>query len=111
MNGLKMRVNRLKQRIAALEFNRQNIKAEETEAEERLQKFNADILRKDEEEKEINEIISVFNAKKEQSRVEIDEQERYLTGKKIEMASLEEKKEADLRTISRLQNDIRCYRE
>ena len=89
-----------------MEFNRQNIKAEETEAEERLQKFSADILRKDEEEKEINEIISVFNAKREQARVEIDEQERYLTGKKIEMASSEEKKEADLRTISRLQNDI-----
>ncbi len=45
--------------------------------------------------------------KKEQSRAAIDEQERYLTGKKIEMASLEEKKEADLRTISRLQNDIK----
>ena len=44
--------------------------------------------------------------KREQSRAEINEQERYLTGKKIEMASLEEKKEADLRTISRLQNDI-----
>ncbi len=98
--------NRLRQRIAVLEFNRQNIKAEETEAEERLQKFNADILGKDEEEKEINEIIAVFNSKREQARVEIDEQERYLTDKKIEMASSEEKKEADLRTISRLQNDI-----
>jgi chromosome segregation protein len=98
--------NRLKQRIVVLEFNRQNIKAEETEAEERLQKFSADILRKNEEEKEINETISVFNAKREQARVDIDEQERYLTDKKIEMASSEEKKEADLRTISRLQNDI-----
>jgi len=98
--------NRLKQRIAVLEFNRQNIKSEETEAKERLQKFGADILHKDEEEKEINEIISAFNAKREQARMEIDEQERYLTGKKIEMASSEEKKEADLRTILRLQNDI-----
>ena len=67
--------------------------------------------RKDEEEKEINEIISAFNSKREQSRAEIDEQERYLTGKKIEMASLEEKKEADLRTISRLQNDISRHRK
>ncbi|HEX7415712.1 MAG TPA: chromosome segregation protein SMC [Smithellaceae bacterium] len=99
-------VTRLKQRIAALEFNRQNIKAEEAEAAEKLQKFNTDILRKDEEEKEINAIISNFNVKREQSRAAIDEQERHLTGKKIEMASLEEKKEADLRTISRLQNDI-----
>jgi chromosome segregation protein len=98
--------NRLKQRIAVLEFNRQNLNAEKSEAEGKSQIFNADILRKDEEEKEINEVISIFNGKRERSRAEIDEQERYLTGKKIEMASLEEKKEADLRTISRLQNDI-----
>lgn len=98
--------NRLKQRITVLEFNRQNLNAEKTEAEEKSKKFNADILLKDEEEKQINEVISVFNGKREQSRTEIDQQERYLTGKKIEMASLEEKKEADLRTVSRLQNDI-----
>ncbi len=95
-----------KQRLAALEFNRQNIKAEETEAIEKTQQINTDILSKDEEEKETNAIISDFNVKREQSRTAIDEQERYLTGKKIDMASLEEKKEADLRTISRLQNDI-----
>ena len=98
--------NRLKQRIAVLEFNRQNIKAEATEAEERLQNFSADVLRKDQEEIEINEIMSALNARREQARLEIDEQERFLTGKKIDMASSEEKKEADLRTISRLQNDI-----
>lgn len=98
--------NRLKQRIAVLEFNRQNIKTEEVEAEEKLQKFNADLLRKDEEEKEVNTLISNLNAERDQTRVIIDEQERYLTDKKIEMASSEEKKEADLRTISRLQNDI-----
>lgn len=100
-------VNGTKQRLAALEFNRQNIKSEETEALEKMQQINSDISRKDEEEKEINEIISSFNAKKEQSRAAIDEQERHLTGKKIELASLEEKKEADLRTILRLQNDIK----
>jgi len=39
-------------------------------------------------------------------RAAIDEQEVALTGKKVLLASLEEKKEADLRTMSRLQNDI-----
>jgi len=99
-------INRLKQRIAVLEFNRQTLNAEKTEAEEKLQKFSSDVLQKDDEEKEINEVISTFNIKREKSRTEIDEQERCLTGKKIEMASLEEKKEADLRTISRLQDNI-----
>jgi len=99
-------INRLKQRIAVLEYNRQTLNAEKSEAEEKLQKFSADVVLKDAEEKEINQIISAFNAKREESRAEIDGQERHLTGKKIEMASLEEKKEADLRTISRLQNDI-----
>jgi chromosome segregation protein len=97
---------RLKQRIAALEFNRQNIKAEETEAEERLRTISADVLCKKEEEKNLNEIISVFNARKEQSRTAIDEQERELTDKKVNLAALVEKKDADVRTISRLQADI-----
>jgi chromosome segregation protein len=99
-------INRLKQRVSVLEFNRQTLNAEKSDAEEKLLKFNADVLQKEDEEKEINEVISVFNLKKEQSRKEIDEHERYLTGRKIEKASLEEKKEADLRTISRLRDNI-----
>ena len=98
--------SRLKQTIAALEFNRRNINTEEAEAEERLRTISADILLKEEEEKSLNELISAFNAKREQSRTAIDEQERYLTGKKILLAGLEEKKDADLRTVLRLQNDI-----
>jgi chromosome segregation protein len=97
---------RLKQRIAVLEFNRQNINTEEAEAEERLSKIRIEVLQKDEDEKALNGVISVFNAQRDQSRNSIDEQERQLTGKKVLLASLEEKKEADLRTISRLQNDI-----
>lgn len=97
---------RLKQRIAALEFNSRNIKEEEEEAVERLRAVNADVLHKEEEEKSINEVIAVFNARKELSRAAIEEQERHLTGKKVLLASLEEKKDADLRTATRLQNDI-----
>ena len=97
---------RLKQRITVLEFNRQSIKTEEAEAEERLSKIRTEVLQKDEDEKALNGVIFVFNAQRDQSRKSIDEQERQLTGKKVLLASLEEKKEADLRTISRLQNDI-----
>ncbi|MGV8057848.1 MAG: chromosome segregation protein SMC [Smithellaceae bacterium] len=97
---------RLQQTIAALEFNRQNIKAEEAEAEERLRSISLEVLRKEEEEKTLNEIISVFNAQRVQSRTAIDEQERQITGKKVMLAALEEKKDADLRTMLRLQNDI-----
>ena len=97
---------RLKQTIAAFEFNRQNIKAEEAEAEERLRTISLDVRRKEEEEKTLNEVISVFNARREQSRTAIDEQERQITGKKVLLAALEEKKDADLRTMLRLQNDI-----
>jgi len=97
---------RLTQRIAVLEFNRQNIKTEEAEAQEKLSKIRTEVLQKDEDEKALNGVISVFNAQRDQSRNSIDEQERQLTGKKVLLASLEEKKEADLRTISRLQNDV-----
>ncbi|HBI47734.1 MAG TPA: chromosome segregation protein SMC [Smithella sp.] len=97
---------RLKQRVAVLEFNLQTLNKEKLEAEDKLQKFNVGILQKDGEEREINEVISAFNLKREQARAEVNEHERYLTSKKVELASLEEKKGADLRTISRLQNDI-----
>ncbi|MEN6620278.1 MAG: chromosome segregation protein SMC [Smithella sp.] len=97
---------RLKQTISTLEFNHQNIKAEGTEAEERLRKISLGILAKDEEEKNFNEVISVLNARREQSRAAINEGERQITAKKVLLASLEQKKEADLRTVIRLQNDV-----
>ncbi len=99
-------VNGIKQRLAALEFNLQATKTEIDEAIEKTRLVNADIRKKDEEEKNISGIISDLNVKREQSRIAIEEQERYLTNKKIELAALEEKKEANLQTISRLQNDI-----
>jgi len=99
-------VERLKQTIAAFEFNHQNIEAEETEAAERLRAVSDDIGRKDEEEKTLNEVISIFNTRRVQSRAAIDEQERQATAKKVLLATLEEKKESGLRTMSRLQNDI-----
>jgi len=97
---------RLKQRIAVLEYNRQNIKTEEVQAEQKLREIKADILQKEAAEKELNEIISVFNNRRQQSRAAIDAQERRLTEKKVLLASLAEKKEADLRTIARLQHDL-----
>ncbi len=97
---------RLKQRIAVLEYNRQNIKTEEAQAEQKLHEIKADVLQKEAAEKELNEIISVFNSRRQQSRTAIDAQERRLTEKKVLLASLVEKKEADLRTVARLQNDI-----
>ena len=97
---------RLKQRIAVLEFNRQNIKSEEAQAEQKLREIQSDIFQREAVEKELNEIISVFNSRRQQSRTAIDAQERLLTEKKVLLASLGEKKDADLRTVLRLQHDL-----
>ncbi|MHB8137769.1 MAG: chromosome segregation protein SMC [Smithellaceae bacterium] len=97
---------RLKQRIAVLEYNRQNIKTEEAQAKQKLLEIKADVLLKETTEKELNEIISVFNNRRQQSRSAIDVQEKRMTEKKVLLASLAEKKEADLRTVARLQHDI-----
>ncbi len=97
---------RLKQRIAVLEYNRQNIKTEEAQAEQKLREIQSDILQREAVQKELNEIISVFNRRRQQSRTAIDAQERLLTEKKVLLASLGEKKDADLRTVSRLQHDL-----
>jgi chromosome segregation protein len=97
---------RLKQRIAVLEYNRQNIKSEETQAAAKLQEAKASVSQKEAVEKELNEVISVLNGRRQQSRTAIDTRERRLTEKKVQLASLMEKKEADLRTVTRLQNDL-----
>ena len=97
---------RLKQRITVLEYNRENIKTEAVQAEEKLRGIKTDVLQKEAAEKELNEIISVFNSRRQQSRAAIDVKERHLTEKKVLLASLVEKREADLRTVARLQNNI-----
>ncbi len=97
---------RLKQRISVLEYNRQNIKTEEAQAQQKLIEIKEEFFQKEAAEKELNEIISVFNSRRQQSRAAIDAQEKRLTEKKVLLASLAEKKEADLRTVTRLQHDI-----
>jgi len=98
-------IERLKQRIAVLEFNGQNLRNEKSEAEERLNRFRSEIRQKEADEARMNETIAALNLEKDQSRGRIDEQERFLTDKKIELASLEEKKASYLQTLSRLEND------
>ena len=71
----------MKQRIAVLEYNRQNIKTEEAQAAQKLLEMKDNILLKETAEKELNEIISSFNSRRQQSRSAIDMQERSLTEK------------------------------
>ncbi len=98
---------RLTQRIAVLEYNLRNIKDEAAQAQEKLRMIGTDAKLQDEKEQELNEVISALNRRKQQSRAAIDEQERALTGQKVLLASLSEKKEADLRTIARLEETLR----
>ncbi|NLN38379.1 MAG: chromosome segregation protein SMC [Smithella sp.] len=102
---------RLRQRIAVLEYNRQNIKTEEAETQNRLRQVKEDIALEEQAEKELNEIISVFNRRRQESRTAIDAQEKILTEKKILLASLVEKRDADLRTAGRLQHDIGTHED
>ncbi|MBP7342120.1 MAG: chromosome segregation protein SMC [Smithellaceae bacterium] len=97
---------RLKQRLAVLEYNRQNIKTEEAQARQKLGEYQAEVQRKEAEEKELNEIISALNSRRQQSRSAIDAQEKRLTEKKVLLASGAEKRDGDLRTIARLQRDL-----
>jgi len=99
-------IEKLKQRIAVLEFNSQNLKSEKSEAENRLRQFRTEILQKEAAEAQINEVIAALNVQRENARLTMTEYEHLLTDKKVELASLEEKKEAYGRTLSRLQNDI-----
>lgn len=99
-------IERLNQRIAVLEYNGQNLQHEKLEAEEKLRALRSDIVEKEALEAQINDSIVAFNVTREQAHEEILKQERLLTDKKVELASLEEKKEAYRQRWERLDHDL-----
>jgi len=113
INGRKKDVERLEdeirrteQRLHVLEFSYENLQSEETEALEKMEATRQEILSLEDREKAINDVTSVAREKWETLKIHLETQERHLTEKKILLTSLEEKKDANLRTLERLHADM-----
>jgi chromosome segregation protein len=113
MNGLKKDVERYEgemrqvaDRLKVLEFNRENLRSETAEARGRIAKHEAEMKILEGREAALNEAMAVAREKWDALRTDLEERESALTEQKIRLASLEEKRESDLKTLARLETSL-----
>ena len=95
----------IEQRIKIIDFSCENLQSEEDSALEEIEMIKKGIASSDDEEEKINHAISSLQEKWDALNVRAEEQEECLTKEKIHLASLEEKRNADLKAINRLDAD------
>ena len=95
----------IEQRIKILDFSYENLQSEEASILEEIDTIKRDIVSAETNEHTINSAISSLQEKYEGLKSKVEEQEECLTREKILLASLEEKRNADLKTIERLETD------
>jgi chromosome segregation protein len=112
VNGMRKDVERyeseikgIEQRIKIIDFSCDNLQSEEESTLEEINKMKEAIVSSESEEEKINHAISSLQEKWDTLRVKVEEQEECLTREKIHLASLEEKRNADLKAIDRLEAD------
>lgn len=97
---------RNEQRIRTLEFSRESLQGEEREARTRIEDIQRHLASSESTEQGINERIVSLQNRWEVLRGDLERQETLLTGEKVELASLEEKRTAHLNTLSRLEQTL-----
>jgi chromosome segregation protein len=95
----------IEQRIKIIDFSCENLQSEEESTLEEINKMKEAIVSSENEEEKINHAISSLQEKWDTLRVKVEEQEECLTREKIHLASLEEKRNADLKAIDRSEAD------
>ncbi len=113
INGLKKdgerfdgEMRQVADRLKVLEFNRDNLRSEAAEARQKSAKNEAEMKLLEEREAALNQAMAVARERWEALRVDLEEREGVLTQQKIRLASLEEKREADLKTLARLETSL-----
>ena len=113
INGLRKDVERFDgemrqvgDRLKVLEFNRENLRSEAAEAREKSAKHEAEMKALEEREAALNQAMAADRERWEALRADLEEREGVLTEQKIRLASLEEKREADLKTLARLEASL-----
>ena len=97
---------RNEQRIRTLEFSRESLQGEEREAQARIEDTRRNLVSSETTEQGLNERIVSLQDRWESLRGDLEQQETLLTGEKVELASLEEKRTAHLNTLSRLDQTV-----
>ncbi|HVO67191.1 MAG TPA: chromosome segregation protein SMC [Syntrophales bacterium] len=95
----------IEQRIKIIDFSCESLQSEEDNALEEIKMIKEGIASSDAEEEKINHAISSLQEKWDALKVKAEEHEECLTREKVHLASLEEKRNADLKAIDRLEAD------
>jgi chromosome segregation protein len=93
-------------RLQALEFNRESLRTEAAEARAKIADLEQAIRIHEEQEAILNREMALLREKGESLGAGLQEKELALTEQKIRLAALEEKREADLKTLARLEDSL-----
>jgi len=94
------------ERLKALHFNRENLAAEAAEARGKIARHEAEMKAIEGKEAALNGAMAGDRARGDALRADLEEREHALTERKVRLASVEEKREADLRTLARLETSL-----
>ena len=113
INGLRKDIERyegeqrqIKDRLKALQFNRENLAAEAAEARGKISQNEEEMKSVEAREASLDAAMTDDRKRGEELRNDLEQRERDLTERKVLLASLEEKWEADRRALARLEASL-----
>jgi chromosome segregation protein len=98
-------LQRLEQRIGVLVFNREQAKIEESEAATRMQDVRQALAALEDSEKNLNERMTALQSQWDALREDLETDSASLTAEQVLLGSLEEKRDAALKALARLEQD------
>ncbi len=94
------------ERLKALQFNRETLAAEAAGARAKIAGHETEMKAIEAEEEALNGAMDGDRERGDALRADLEERERRLTERKVRLASLEEKREADRRALARLESSL-----
>ncbi|OHE21744.1 MAG: chromosome segregation protein SMC, partial [Syntrophobacterales bacterium RBG_19FT_COMBO_59_10] len=96
----------VEERLKVLDFNRESLRAEASEAREKTAKQEAEMKALEAREAALNQEMDVARKRWDALRNDLAQKEGVLTEQKIRLTSLEEKREAALKALTRLEASL-----
>lgn len=96
----------IEQRLNVLLFNRENLNKEQRQAEEKIQAYQGELSANEVENESVAADIASLTRTWEDLRSRLEVVDKDLTEKRILLASVEEKRNSDSRSLARLKADI-----
>lgn len=113
INGKRKDVERIEgelrwinQRVGVLKFNKESAASEEQETKDKIVGIEEEALSCEARAKEVNDLITELQANEDILKKELEEKERSLTHLRVSLATLEEKRNADLKAWERLNQSV-----